>query len=1850
MKVKWRSTNRHENDRKVPSLRAPGSLKTGVFLFLFAATLATAAPVNDNFSDRLEISGLTNAVTGSNADATREQGEPDHAGTLGGKSVWWTWIAPTNCVVELDTSGSSLNTLLGVYVGGAISTLSVVASSDDRGDGSITSRVIFPATAGTAYQIAVDGKFGSGGNVMLNLRAGQPPPNDAFANRAEIPPHVTSVNGSNTHASKEPSEPNHADSAGGKSAWWTWTAPTNGTMECDTIGSAFNTVLGVYTGSSVSNLSLVASDDDAGGNGTSRLTFSAVAGTTYQIAVDGDHGIIVLNLRQVLPTVLPPVSIAYKGNWPGFRSGTAFDVQVAGNLAYVSLGNGGLLILDISDPAHPKHVGDLGTLGMGPIVIAGQYAYMGDTGPFGDPSGPRGITVIDISNPAQPVLTGRYSGISISRLAVDGNYAYALSSGGLVVFDLSSKASPIPISTNFFNTFGARGMVVRGDRVYFCGAPAKFWIVNVSDPVTPTLEGFLIIEPGADLKENSDLTVEGSYAFLSRDDKLEVIDIRDPNYPSLVGRLAGVSSGSVYNPLPIAVHETNAYIGVAADLSVVDISNPAAPRLVTKYHTKVSGDVYYAFQGGGIRSIRAIGDRVYMALDYDGLKVINVTNLSNPVLEGQFYTYADVRRVAASDNRVYALNYPVGLQVLDISSQGDPILVGTYPYALDLVRFETFFKTRGAYAYLYDSRQALSVVDFVEPSHPVLSARLMTNEIPLRDISISLDKNTAYVWTSQFFVNPVSFYSNIFRVFDLSNPANPAPFWSCPSQRFEGLNSSFFVKNGFAYSFDGGLKVFDVTNPGNPSRVAYQPFSLVSSSAFLGDDDTAYAIGSELTMYDVRSPFAPRALGSIKTNYAFGVAAWNNHVIATDTSGLEVIDVSHQWNPSVVGRYSGSEFGDVVLAGNQAVVAQGRQGVTILDLGPSFAATPLVSFQPQSQRALPGATARFDVGANGTVPLSYQWRSNGVTIPRATNFVFTLTNVRSNDAGLYSVEISNSVGTNVSFNAELSVDLPPTVAMTRPFDSQVFFGPADIVLAAEAHDSDGDVAQVEFRAGTNTWTIANSPPFTNTLFSVTWSNVSLGTYEVSAVATDNEGATNSSTSLAIIVTNIPVFQLSARTNFVNEATNAQVTVTVRRNTADTAASVGFSTSNMTARAVVQGGVGQYFPTNGVLEFVPGQFTSDVTVRIVDDFVYRPNMMFGFVLTNREPQWELAHPSVATILILEDDLPGTINSLTDTVYTNPPPVDRGGLHVTLFPTNALGKWRFLWELDWRDNGSTVSNLVAGGLYEIEFMPRNGFLAPPPRTNIVIVANTVEPVTAQYIPAASGSQSGALRVTLLPSAVTTGPDRAQWRLLSDADSNWHDSGVVVSNIPGGEQIVLFKENADFETPAPRSLPVVPRTTRSYEVVYLPHAPSSGLGPSVVGSFSILTNGFRLGLPYVFNGQILSDAGYASGFVVKRHTVLTAAHAIFDAAALSYVTNDVWWFYQMHRGEYEPKPERPRGYYVLEGYAAQRATDRTIGMPEGDSSTESRNLDVAALYFYEPPGRGNYGGYLVSSPEGVEWLGARDYMMLLGYPMEGVPEENRGKLHQVGPDWIHFGEKTNMIYSTADFHTYAGNSGGPLCVQTRNTVGDPFFIPAAVYLGGSADTVVRAIDLDVVDLINRAEKTGALGGGNNTGGGVVRITVAEGASIDFGIVQINLGPPAALLAGAGWRIGDEGAYTTDATSELYLGSGGDVLLQFADVPGWYQPTNQTLTVTLGQIKPLEALYTPKPPELGLDSNLRLTLRGPAGFTYTIDYTEELSSNTTWTVWTTNTLTSGNALIDLPRDTSIRQRFYRAVWTPNP
>ena len=92
---------------------------------------SSAAPANDLFANAQAVSGSSGTATGSNVGATKEAGEPNHAGNAGGTSIWFRWTAPASGTATVDTLTSSFDTLLGVYTGSSVSSLTTIASNDD---------------------------------------------------------------------------------------------------------------------------------------------------------------------------------------------------------------------------------------------------------------------------------------------------------------------------------------------------------------------------------------------------------------------------------------------------------------------------------------------------------------------------------------------------------------------------------------------------------------------------------------------------------------------------------------------------------------------------------------------------------------------------------------------------------------------------------------------------------------------------------------------------------------------------------------------------------------------------------------------------------------------------------------------------------------------------------------------------------------------------------------------------------------------------------------------------------------------------------------------------------------------------------------------------------------------------------------------------------------------------------------------------------------------------------------------------------------------------------------------------------------------------------------------------------------------------------------------------------------------------------------------------------------------------------------------------------------------------------------------------------------------------------------
>ncbi len=138
------------------------------------------------------------------------------------------------------------------------------------------------------------------------------------------------------------------------------------------------------------------------------------------------------------------------------------------------------------------------------------------------------------------------------------------------------------------------------------------------------------------------------------------------------------------------------------------------------------------------------------------------------------------------------------------------------------------------------------------------------------------------------------------------------------------------------------------------------------------------------------------------------------------------------------------------------------------------------------------------LGTDTSSPYSYTW--NNVAIG---NYSLTAKATDSKGAVTTSAAIAITVKTNVA----------PTVSITAPANNASYSAPASIVISANAADSDGTLAKVDFYRGTTLLGTDTTSPYT-----YTWSNVAAGSYSLTAKATDNSGGVTTSSAVAVTVT------------------------------------------------------------------------------------------------------------------------------------------------------------------------------------------------------------------------------------------------------------------------------------------------------------------------------------------------------------------------------------------------------------------------------------------------------------------------------------------------------------------------------------------------------------------------------------------------------------------------------------------------------------------------------------------------------------------------------------------------------------
>jgi hypothetical protein len=226
-------------------------------------------------------------------------------------------------------------------------------------------------------------------------------------------------------------------------------------------------------------------------------------------------------------------------------------------------------------------------------------------------------------------------------------------------------------------------------------------------------------------------------------------------------------------------------------------------------------------------------------------------------------------------------------------------------------------------------------------------------------------------------------------------------------------------------------------------------------------------------------------------------------------SATFLITQDHRWNHSADLTTSWST-GDFQSAGLSITSKEkANAGPRLLPvLAGASASAPVLLSNPQDQYVNTGGGVTMSVSVDGSLPVTYQWKKDGVAISGATASTLALNAVGLADAGSYTVDVTSSAGTTTSSASTLAINAAP-VLVTAPQSASVYVG--DTVSLNVLYTGYPDPTYQWSRNGTNI------PGATGTNYSFTATSTNDGgTFSV--VASNSSG---SGTSTAVVTVNPP---------------------------------------------------------------------------------------------------------------------------------------------------------------------------------------------------------------------------------------------------------------------------------------------------------------------------------------------------------------------------------------------------------------------------------------------------------------------------------------------------------------------------------------------------------------------------------------------------------------------------------------------------------------------------------------------------------------------------------------------------------
>ena len=183
------------------------------------------------------------------------------------------------------------------------------------------------------------------------------------------------------------------------------------------------------------------------------------------------------------------------------------------------------------------------------------------------------------------------------------------------------------------------------------------------------------------------------------------------------------------------------------------------------------------------------------------------------------------------------------------------------------------------------------------------------------------------------------------------------------------------IVGAYAYiaSFWDGFNIVDIRDPLNPIVVgSISGMSPVEDVAV--ENDRAYVLWANrgLVVFDVSAPSAPRELATYSIQ-GVDVVVDGGRAAVIRGHDISVLNVTEPTNIKLVGEYNSGKVEDVVISGEHLFVADGANGLVILEihepheLGSITCTTPTITVEAWDHGAIDGD--RVDIIHNGMLIL-----------------------------------------------------------------------------------------------------------------------------------------------------------------------------------------------------------------------------------------------------------------------------------------------------------------------------------------------------------------------------------------------------------------------------------------------------------------------------------------------------------------------------------------------------------------------------------------------------------------------------------------------------------------------------------------------------------------------------------------------------------------------------------------------------------------------------------------------------------------------------------------------------------------